>query len=126
MTVMDFLLPDWLIEWITKFWTYIKAFFWWIVDSFYVPFRWLADGAWAIVEFAIFSAFDGFLTVAALFLNGIDFASLSFLDLFSDYVHSLVIWFIGQLGIVQGFGIIASALALRLLLNLIPASLTRI
>jgi hypothetical protein len=123
---MEFLFPDWLIEWISKFWPYVKAFFWWLLDGLAVPLRWLADGVWAIVEFAIFSIFDGFLTAASVFLNGIDFVSFSFLDLFSDYVHPVVIWFIGQLGLVQGFGIIASALLLRLLLNLIPASLTRI
>jgi hypothetical protein len=123
---MEFLIPDWLTDWISKFWIYIKAFFWWLVDSFYVPFRWLAEGIWSIVEIAIFSAFDGFLTVAEFIFNGIDFASLSFLDLFSDHVHPVVIWFIDQLGLVQGFGIIASALGVRLLLNLIPAAVTRI
>jgi hypothetical protein len=117
---------EWLTNFFDDFWDTLLKWFWWLIDSLFTPFSWLADGVRLIIYSTLYYIFDGFLTVVEFFLNSIDAASFGFLNLFSNQVHPLFIWFIGQLGTVQGFGIISSALALRFLLNLIPSTFTRI
>ena len=117
---------DSLWAWLGKFWKKLLDWFWWLLDSLFMPLHWLADGIFYLLKTILFLIIDGFFTVAELFFLGIDSASFDFLSSPSLNLHPTLIWFVYQLGIVQGISIIASALAVRLLLNFIPSTITRI
>lgn len=112
---------DFISDFLGKFWKKLLDWFWWLLDSLFMPLHWLADGIFYLLKTILFLIIDGFFTVAELFFLGIDFLISPSLNL-----HPTLIWFVYQLGIVQGISIIASALVVRLLLNFIPSTITRI
>lgn len=121
------ILPDWLIEFIIKFWTYLKSLFWWIVDSFYTPIKWALDGFFSVISSIFYFMFDGFLTAVAGVFNAFDLSSMLFTSVGDALdLPDSAIWLITQLGLPQCVTMVVSALGIRMLLNLLPASVTRI
>lgn len=89
--------------------------------------EWLLDGVLFVIKSAFFFIFDGLLTVITLAVQALDFSS--FLASYAmDWagLPSQAIYIIVAIGIPQGITIIATAMIIRLGLNLIPAALTRI
>jgi hypothetical protein len=117
---------DLIKTFLSKFWHKLLDWLWWILDSSFSPLHWLLVGLFYVIKAVFLLIIDGFFTVVELFFMGLDSASLGFLSSPSINLHPVLIWFVYQLGIVQGISIIVTALSLRLLLNLIPASFTRI
>ncbi len=124
---MDFI--DDIIEWLGKFWDVLYNFFYWIVSAFLVLLKWLLTGLLTVMitifgEIFFFIA-DGFLTIVEGFFSTLDLSSLALIS-FGSNLNEQLVWFSVQLGLAQCISLLASALTIRLLLNFIPASLTRI
>lgn len=88
---------------------------------------WLLDGLLWLLGKVLFLVFDGILTVITAAFNAIDFSS--FLSSYAMDWAGLppqMIWFINAVGIPQGITILSSAIVVRMLLNLIPAAVTRV
>ncbi|MGR0481830.1 MAG: hypothetical protein ACTFAL_10615 [Candidatus Electronema sp. V4] len=118
-----------IIEWLGKFWDVLYNFFYWIASAVLVLLKWMLIGLLTVLitifgEIFFFIA-DGFFTIVEGFFSTLDLSSLALITFGSDLNEQLV-WFAVQLGLAQCISLLASALTIRLLLNLIPASLTRI
>lgn len=89
--------------------------------------KWCLDGILWLLGKAFFLPFDGLLTVISTIFNAIDLASF-----ISSYAMNWagmppqLIWFVNAVAIPQGLVILASAIGIRMALNLIPAAFTRI
>lgn len=124
---MDFI--DDIIAWLGKFWDVLYNFLFWIVSAVLVLLKWLLVGLLTVLitvfgEIFFFIA-DGFFTIVEGFFATLDLSSLALISFGADLNEQLV-WFAVQLGLAQCISLLASALTIRLLLNFIPASLTRI
>lgn len=118
---------DILSDWLTKFWTYLKTFFWWIVDSFYIPIKWMLDGFFSVISSIFFFMFDGFLTAVAGVFKAFDLSSIFFTSVGNAVdLPDAAIWLITQLGLPQCVTMVVAAIGIRMLLNLLPAAVTRI
>lgn len=88
---------------------------------------WLLDGVVWLLKSVFFMLLDGFLTVVTLLFQTLDFSSL-----LASYamnwagLPSQAIYLIVSIGIPQGLTIVASAMLVRLGLNIIPAAFTRV
>lgn len=105
----------------------MTAFFNALVNFFKNLFEWLLDGALFVIKSAFYFIFDGLLTVITLAVQALDFSS--FLASYAmDWagLPTQAIYIIVAIGIPQGLTIIATAMLIRLVLNLIPAAVTRI
>lgn len=87
----------------------------------------LLDGVLWIIGKALFLIFDGILTVISTVFTAIDMSSL-----LSSYAMDWaglppqMIWFVNAVGLPQGISILSAAISIRMLLNLIPAAVTRV
>ncbi len=118
-----------IIEWLGKFWDVLYNFFYWIASAVLVLLKWLLTGLLTVLitifgEIFFFIA-DGFFTIVEGFFSTLDLSSLALISFGSD-LNAQLVWFAVQLGLAQCISLLASGLTIRLLLNLIPASLTRI
>lgn len=88
---------------------------------------WILDGIGDVISWTFFTMYDGLLTIIHGFASVIDFTAVMF-NTAAQYssMPPQLIWLINQVGIPQGLSYLAGALAIRILLNLIPAALTRI
>ena len=111
---------------LSYFWEKIISIFKWLVDTLLIPFRWLLDGLFWIVSHVVYYVFDGFLTAVSLSFEAIDFSSVLFSNTLGDDLHPALCWFIVELGLPQCFTLIGVAVGIRMLLNLLPAAVTRI
>ncbi len=118
---------EWLLNFFKGFWGYIKIFFLWLIDSVFAPFRWALDGFFTVITAIFYLIFDGFLTAVTLIFKGFDFSSMVFSSVGSSLgLPDAAVWFITQLGLPQCVTMITVAIGIRMLLNLIPAAVTRI
>jgi len=117
---------DWLTNFFGRFWQKLLDWFWWFIDSLFIPLRWLFDGVLLVLDAVCYFLFDGFLTVIELFFQSIDVTALGALNLLGANSHPVFAWFIQQLCLVQGIELILIAMVIRFTLNLIPAAFTRI
>lgn len=118
---------EWLTNFFKGFWKVIKKFFWWLIDSVFAPFRWAMDGFFAVISSIFYLMFDGFLTAVVAVFNTLDL-SASFFSQTADWagLPSQLTWLITQLGLPQCLSMMALALGIRVLLNVLPAAVTRI
>ena len=88
---------------------------------------WLLQSLGDVIGFMFFTIYDGILTVIYSFSAALDFSAVMF-NMAAQYssMPPQLIWLINQIGLPQGLAYIVGALTIRLLLNLIPAALTRI
>lgn len=112
-----------ILAWI---WEKIVEVIFWLIDTFFTPFRWILDGILWIIGHILYLIFDGLLTVIQLFFQTLDFSAVLFNNTLGSNLHPVMVWFINQLGIPQCFSIIGMAIGIRMLLNLLPAAVTRI
>jgi hypothetical protein len=107
---------DFLKDFITSFW-----------DAIETAFSWLLDGFLYLVVTVFYWFYDGFLTLIAALISTIDLSSLGFTEfsLWLDLPLELI-YMINQFGLPQCASIIAGAYSIRLILNLIPSTLTRV
>lgn len=85
------------------------------------------DGFFTVISAFFYMIFDGFLSVVHAFVSSLDLSVL----VFTQYAQwadlpTQAIYLVNQLGLPQGASLIAAALGIRLLLNLIPAAATRV
>lgn len=90
-------------------------------------FTWLLDSIGSALSWMLYTIYDGVLIVIYSFAAAIDFSAVMF-NTAAQYssMPSQLIWLINQVGLPQGLTYIAGALIIRLLLNLLPAVVTRV
>ena len=103
-------------SWLGTFWDLVKE-----------GLAWCLDGILLIIQFALFTIFDGLLIVIEAFFSTLDLSSLAFnyAAQWSD-LSPQTIWIINELALPQGVSLLVAAMLIRMLLNLIPAAFTRI
>ncbi|MBU0673270.1 MAG: DUF2523 domain-containing protein [Proteobacteria bacterium] len=85
------------------------------------------DGFFTVFNSFFFMIFDGFLFTVTTLISALDLSSLAFTEIASwaDLPPQLI-YLINQLGLPQCAGILAGAITIRMILNIIPAAVTRI
>ena len=144
---------DWLINFINAFWETLKAVFldaltwlvdnisdalWWLLDGIYKALFWFLEGLYILLKFLIDGtltilkvlfvwSFDGALTLVHAFVDSLDFSNVVF-NYFGDWglLSPQALYVVNQSGIPQGLTLLAYAISIRVLLNLIPAAFTRV
>lgn len=119
-----------LIKFIQAIWNGIKHIWGWIKVFFEKVFDallWLLDALGQALHWLIYQIYDGFLTFTQGFISAIDIpADLLHTSLQYSHLPSQLIYLIDQIAFGQGMAIIVGAITVRMLLNLIPAALTRV
>lgn len=90
-------------------------------------FTWALDGVLWLLGKAFYLPFDGLLTAISSVFSAIDLST--FVSSYAMDWAGLppqMIWLVNTVGIPQGITILASAITIRMILNLIPAEFTRI
>jgi hypothetical protein len=82
---------------------------------------------WDIVSLFFFWLLDGFLTVVTVFLSGINLSALGF-QTFAEWsdMPPQLIYLVNELALPQCVTIIAGAIAVRKVIDLLPAAVTRV
>ena len=114
------------MDFFATFWKKVVEFLVWFFNTLLLPLRWMLDGIFWILGHAAYWIFNGLLTAIQLSFSAIDFSAVLFNNTLGSSMHPLLVWFINQLGIPQCFSLIGTAIGIRMLLNLLPASVTRI
>lgn len=117
---------DTIYNFLSNFWKKIAELLEWVVDTFFIPFRWILDGFFWIIGHAAYWIFDGILTAIQLSFSGLDFSAVLFSNSLGSNLNPVLTWFIVQLGLPQCFSLVGVAIGIRMLLNLLPAAVTRI
>jgi hypothetical protein len=102
---------------------FVEVFFDWIYDVL----KWVLDGGISVIVWAFKILFEGFLTVVQVTVAALDLGSyaIQYAAMWGG-LDERVAWFLGNLGIGTGLTILAGAIGIRMLLNLIPAAFTRV
>lgn len=90
-------------------------------------FKWLLDGVLFVLKSVLFFIFDGVLTAIQAIFTAIDVGS--FAVNYAAHWSSLppqMLYFVNAIGIPQCVVMLASAMGIRMLINLIPAEFTRV
>ena len=103
-------------SWLNTFWSYLAGLF---TELLEIIFK--------IIGWVFYCIFDGFLAVVYAFVQALDLSSVAF-GVASQWTNlpNPLIWLVNSLALPQCITIIAGAMTIRLLLNLIPAAFTRI
>ena len=105
-----------LIGWLRSFWGWIET-----------GFKWALDGFILLLQFVVYTILDGLFLVVETALAAINVSSIVF-----NYAASWanlptqLIWLINAVSLPQCFAILGAAYGIRLLLNVIPATFTRV
>ncbi|MCB2216112.1 hypothetical protein [Desulfofustis glycolicus] len=88
---------------------------------------WIFENVGNLISWVFFTIYDGLLTVLYSFAAAIDFSAVMF-NAAAQYssMPSQLIWLINQIGLPQGFTYLGGAIVIRMLLNLLPAAITRV
>lgn len=105
-----------IYAWFANFWQLIKD-----------TCKWILDGLILLLQFVFFTIFDGLLTVIESIITCFDLSSLAF-NYAANWANlpDQAVWLITALGLPQCITMLGAAYLVRLTLNLIPASLTRV
>jgi len=105
-----------IVGWLSAFWGYV-------LDSF----RWLLDGALYVLKAAAFFYVDGLLTTIYTIVGLLDVGTLvtNLAGLWGGLPPQLI-YLINAVGLPPGLSMVFYAIVIRMLLNLIPAAVTRI
>lgn len=105
----------------------IINFFKQIPDLLWDAFTWLLDSIGSAISWMLYTIYDGVLIVIYSFADAIDFSAVMF-NTAAQYssMPPQLIWLINQVGLPQALTYLAGALVIRLLLNLLPAAITRV
>ena len=106
----------WLLDFINHFWQLLKDIFIWSFKAIEY-----------IGEEIAKNLFAGFFTLAGGVINALDVGTiLTEVSSAWGLLDPQVAWFMVNLGVSQGLGILGIAFGIRFLLNLIPAAFTRV
>lgn len=85
------------------------------------------NGFFTVIFALWFQILDGFLTVITLFVSSLDLSALVFTE-YAQWANlpPQAIYLVNQLALPQCASLISGAMVVRMLLNLIPASATRL
>jgi hypothetical protein len=90
-------------------------------------FTWLINGIVKVIWGVLYVIVDGLLTVVSGFVSLIDLSTvIASLTASWGLLPPTIVWVITQSGLAQCLAIIGYAYLIRMLLNLIPATFTRI
>ena len=106
---------------------FFSSFYTSIADACWYVLYYFLDGLILVIGYSLFYIYDGFLSVISTVLSLFD-VSTSMFDIIG-YITGLppaMIYLISQAGIPEGLMMISAAYIVRILLNLIPAALTRV
>jgi hypothetical protein len=84
-------------------------------------------GFFSVISTFVYMILDGLLTVVTLFVTSLDLSALVFTQ-YAQWTNlpPQAIYLVNQLALPQCASLIAGAMIVRLLLNLIPAAVTRV
>lgn len=103
--------------------SFINGFF----AALYDLGAWLLDGLLYVLTAFLFVPFDAILTITEHAISGISFAAITFNGAAAwAELPPQFIWLLNAVGFPTGLTMIVSAIGIRMALNLIPASLTRV
>lgn len=98
-----------------------------IITFFTTALKWCLDGMLWLLKSILYLIFDGLLTVITTFFNAIDFSVfISSLALDWAGLPSALIYVVNSTSIPQCLTIISGAITIRLIINLIPSTFTRV
>jgi hypothetical protein len=119
VTALNGLLAS-FIGFLTDFWDYL-------VESIKLPFYWLADSAVTVIHMVLYLALDGLLTGVSGAILVLDVSNLG-INMAAEAagLPPQLIYLIHQTSIPTGMVMVASALTIRVALNIIPAAFTRL
>lgn len=108
------------MQWLKDF---INGFFGYLWDGF----LWLVEGIGTFLHWITFTIYDGILTVISAFATAIDFSEVMF-NIGAKYagLPDQLIWIINAVDLPQFFTYIVSGIMIRMILNLLPAAVTRV
>lgn len=108
------------MQWLKDF---INKFFGLLMDGF----LWLAEAVGEVIKFVAFTIYDGFLTVLYAFASAVDLSAVAF-NIAAGYagLPPQLIWIINQVNFPQFCAYIGGAILIRMLINLLPAAVTRV
>jgi hypothetical protein len=88
--------------------------------------NWLLTGLGWLIGKVFFFLLDGVLVVIEGFFKAIDFSAFAATHAL-DWAHAptQLIWFVNAVGLPQGIAMLSGAIAIRMVINLIPAEFTR-
>lgn len=109
-----------LINWLSDFFSN----FWQLLSNVLTD---VIDVAAKFMGYVIYCMLDGLFACVYVFFNALDLSTIAF-DMAAEWsnVPDQLVWLINQCGIPQCVAVITGAMAIRLLLNIIPAAFTRI
>lgn len=105
-----------IIDWLATVWGFVEK-----------GFKWILDGFILLLQFVAYTILDGLFLVVETALAAIDVSAIVFNYAASwSALPTQLIWLINAAGLPQCFAILGAAYIIRLTLNVIPASLTRV
>ena len=108
------------MQWLKDF---INGFFGYLMDGF----LWLAEAIGEVISFIGYTIYDGLLTVLYSFADAIDFSAVMF-NMAAQYsgLPTQLIWLINEVNIPQSITYVVTGIIIRMIINLLPAAVTRI
>ncbi len=108
------------MQWLKDF---IGGFFGYLFDGF----KWLAEAVGEVISWLLYTIYDGLLTVVFLFADTVDLSEVAF-NMAAQYagLPTQLIWLVNQVDLPQSLTYVAGAIVIRMILNVIPAAVTRI
>lgn len=106
---------------------YLVSFFGFFWTSFKQLLTWLLEGLSFVISGVFYLLVDGLLTVIYAIVATLDFGTV--IATYAGYWSGLppqLIYVINACGIPSGISILVWAIGIRLLINLIPAAVTRV
>ena len=105
-----------IIDWLSTLWGFVEKGFTWILDGFIL-----------LIQFVAFTILDGLFLVVETALAAIDISALVFNYAASwSALPTQLVWLINAVGLPQCCAIHGAAYIIRLTLNVIPATFTRV
>lgn len=121
---------EWLKEFFQPFFLWLADVFWWIITSILMVLAWVLTALLTYLiqgfGFVFLKVSDGLFVFIHSFFATLDVSALVFNSTIGGELNEQLLWLIDQTGMVQCVSLLATAIGLRALLNLIPATITRI
>jgi len=94
---------------------------------FQTLFKWALDGVLYVLKAALYFVFDGLLTIVTTIFGAIDVSTLM-VNSAANWAQlpPQAIYLMSACGIPQCLSMMASAITIRMIINLIPAEFTRV
>lgn len=109
---------------LNKIWLFLES----LPDKFLDLFQWLFDSIYEFFTALPYWLFDLVLTVIESIIEAIDWSTMSAFESFNEWglLPDQLLWILNYLNFSQCLTILAGAYGIRLLLNIIPAAVTRV